>query len=167
VHYTVAMPTCPTLHSYMKTLAAGEQDDPKEHYLLGFERDKIKPLPVKTYIRRLWLAFQSSERSSLPRCFFDAEAENFAKEVEAWASDFVKDEDHLAFEIAKDPAILNEQTNETGSAFLEAVARTMLVTREWGDHLWGHRKFCTSPLQNAKPEPGDEKPPQWPEDEKL
>jgi hypothetical protein len=151
------------LHSYLKTLAVGEQDDLKEHYLLGFERDKIESLPVKTYIRRLWLTFQSSERSSLPKYYYDVEAEKFAKEVEEWASDFVKDKDRLAFEIAKDPIVLDKQTKDTGSAFLEVVARIMLVTREWGDHLWG---FCTSPLHNAKPEPGDNKPPQWPKDEK-
>ena len=161
------MPTCPTLHSYLKAQADGKQDDPKAHYLLGFERDKVESLPVKTYIRRLWLAFQSSEKSSLPRYFFDTEAERFAKEVEAWASDLVKDENRLAFEIAKDSMILDERTKETRSAFLEDTARTMLVTREWGDHLWGHRRFCTSPLANAKRELGDDKPPQWPEDQKL
>jgi hypothetical protein len=161
------MPTCPTLHSYLKAQADGKQDESEAHYLLGVERDKVKSLPVKTYIRHLWLAFQSSEKSSPPRNFFDVEAERFAKEVEAWASDLFKDEDRLAVEVAKDPIIVDEKTKETRSAFLEDIACTMLVTRGWGDHLWGHRRFCTSPLTNAKRELGDDKPPRWPENQNL
>lgn len=124
--------------------ADGKQDEPEAHYLLGVERDKVKSLPVKTYIRRLWLAFQSNEKSSLPRYSFDVEAERFAKEVEAWVSDLVKDEDRLAVEIAKDPIVLDEKTKETRSAFLEDIAHTILVTRGWGDQLWGHRSLHES-----------------------
>ncbi|KAF3031700.1 hypothetical protein E8E11_000669 [Didymella keratinophila] len=166
------MTKCPTLHSYVKAQSKeGRQgslaDDPSVQYLLGFEKDNVKSRPVKTYIRRLWLAFQSSEKSSLPRYFFDVEAERFAKETEAWVSDLVKDEDRLAVEIAKDPIVLDEKTKETRSAFLEDIARTMLVTRGWGDQLWGHRRFCTSPLANEKLELGDDKPPRWPRDQDL
>ena len=166
------MTKCPTRHSYVKAQSKeGRQgslaDDPSVQYLLGFEKDNVKSRPVKTYIRRLWLAFQSSEKSSLPRYFFDIEAERFAKEVEAWFSDLVKDEDRLAVEIAKDPIVLDEKTKETRSAFLEDIARTMLVTRGWGDQLGGHRRFCTSPLANEKLELGDDKPPRWPRDQDL
>jgi hypothetical protein len=141
-------------------------DDPNVHYLLGFERDKVETLPVKTYIRRLWLAFESSKHSSMPRIFLDPRAETFSKEIEAWVSDFVKNEDHLAIEVAKDPFI-DEDTKTSRSAFLEDTARTILVTRQWGDHLWGSRKFCGSPLANEKREPGDNQPPEWPRDQEL
>jgi hypothetical protein len=166
------MPRCPTLHSYLKTQAEEGRrgilaDDPSVHHLLGFERDNVKSLPVKTYIRRLWLTFESSKHSSMPRCFLDPGAEIFSKEVEAYVSDFVKDEDHLASEIAKDPLVVDEKTKKTRSAFLEDTARTLLVTREWGDYLWGSRTFCRNPLANAKREPGDDKPPEWPRDQDL
>ena len=166
------MPRCATLHRDLKSQAEqGRQgvlaDDPNVHYLLGFERDKVESLPVKTYIRRLWLAFQSSKQSSMPRSFFDPVAETFSKEIEAWVSDFVKDEDRLAFEIAKDPIVLDKKTGKSRSAFLEDTARTILVTREWGEHLWGSRTFCRSPLANEKREPGDNEPPKWPRDQDL
>ena len=166
------MPRCATLHQYLKSQAIkGRQgvlaDDPSVNYLLGFERDKVEPLPVKTYIRRLWLAFQSSEQSSMPRSFFDPMAETFSKEIEAWVSGFVKDEDRLAVEVAKDPIVLDEQTRKSRSAFLEDTARTILVTREWGDHLWGRRTFCRCPLANEKRELGDDEPPKWPRDQDL
>jgi hypothetical protein len=166
------MPRCPALHSYLKTQAEeGRQgvlaDDLDAHYLLGFEGDKVESLPVKTYIRRLWLAFQSSEKSSMPRHFLDPEAETFAKEVEARVSDFVKNEDRLALEVKKNRIVLDEKTQETRSAFLEDAALTILVTREWGDRLWGRRTFCRTPLANAKREPGDDGPPGWPQDRDL
>jgi hypothetical protein len=142
-------------------------DDPSLDYLLGFEKDKVESRPAKTYIRRLWLAFQSSKHSSMPRCFLDPVAETFSKEVEAQVSDFDEDPDRLALEIAKDPFVIDEKTKETRSAFLEDTARTLLITREWGDHLWGRRPFCRNPLFNAKPEPGDDKPPKWPRDQDL
>ncbi|KAF3036748.1 hypothetical protein E8E11_006095 [Didymella keratinophila] len=164
------MPRLPTLHSYVKALREEGRrgmlaDDPSLDYLLGFEKDKVESRPAKTYIRRLWLAFESSKKSPLPQLFFDVEAERFAKEVEAWVSDLAKDEDRLAVEIAKDPVVLDEKTKEIRSAFLEDIARTMLVTRGWGDQLWGHRRFCTSPLKNEKRELGDDKPPEWPRDQ--
>jgi hypothetical protein len=166
------MPRLPTLHSYVKALREEGRrgiraDDPSVHYLLGFEKDNVESLSVKTYIRRLWLAFQSSKQSSIPKCFFDPEADRFAKEVEAWVSDFVSDEDRLASEIAKDPLVVDEKTKETRSAFLEDTARALLVTRKWGDHLWGSRTFCRNPLVNAKREPGDDEPPEWPRDQDL
>ncbi|KAF3031153.1 hypothetical protein E8E11_010459 [Didymella keratinophila] len=166
------MTKCPTLHSYVKARREeGRQgslaDDPSVQYLLGFAKDNVESRPVKTYIRRLWLAFQSSKRSSMPRCFLDPVAETFSKEVEAWVSDFVEDEDRLASEIAKDPLVVDEKTKETRSAFLEDTARTLLVTRGWGDYLWGSRTFCRNPLANAKREPGDDKPPEWPRDQDL
>jgi hypothetical protein len=122
---------------------------------------------VKTYIRRLWLAFQSSKRLSTPRCFLDPVAEAFSKEVKARVSDLAEDEDRLVSEIGKDPLIVDEKTKETRSTFLEDTARTLLITREWGDHLWGSRTFCRNPLANAKREPGDDKPPEWPRDQNL
>lgn len=94
-------------------------------------------------------------------------AETFAKEIEAWVSDFVKDEDALAVEIAKDPIVLDEKTPKSRSAFLEDTARTILITREWGDHLWGSRTFCRSPLANEKRELGGDEPPKWPQDQDL
>jgi hypothetical protein len=142
-------------------------DDPSVYYLLGFEKDHVKSRPVKTYIRRLWLAFQSSKHSSMPRYFLDPVAETFSKEVEVQVSDFVEDEDLLALEIAKDPLVVDEKTKETRSAFLEDTARTLLVIREWGDHLWGSRTFCRNPLANAKRELGDDKPPEWPQGQDL
>ncbi|KAF3032319.1 hypothetical protein E8E12_002216 [Didymella heteroderae] len=166
------MPRLPPLHRYLKAQAdEGKRgilaDDPSVHYLLGFEKDNVESRPVKTYVRRLWLAFQSSKHSSMPRCFLDPEAERFSKEVEAWVSDFVEDEDRLASEIAKDPLVVDEKTKETRSAFLEDTARTLLVTRKWGDHLWGSRTFCKNPLVNAKREPGDDEPPKWPRDREF
>jgi hypothetical protein len=95
----------------------------------ALRKDNVKSRPVKTYIRRLWLAFGSSKKSPLPRLFLDVEAEISAKEIEAWISDLVKDEDHLAVEIAKDPVVLDEKAKEIRSAFLEDIARSMLVTR--------------------------------------
>jgi hypothetical protein len=141
------MPAIPTLHSHLKAQADRQQDDPRAKYLFGFERDEVQFIRVKTCIRRLWLAFESSKKFSLPRCYFDIEAERFAKEIEAWASVLLKNEDRLAVEIAKDSIVLNEKTKEIRSVFLEDIARSMLVTREWGDRLWGHRRFCTSPLR--------------------
>ncbi|KAF3025445.1 hypothetical protein E8E11_004280 [Didymella keratinophila] len=166
------MPRCPTLHSYVKAQTKKGRrgilaDDPSVHYLLGFEKDNVDSLPVKMYIRRLWLAFESSKHSSVPRCFLDPRAERFSKEVEACVSDFVEDEDRLMSEIAKDPLVVDEKTKETRSAFLEDTARALLVTGEWGDHLWGSRTFCRNPLVNAKREPGDNEPPEWPRDEDL
>jgi hypothetical protein len=163
------MPRLPTLHSYVKALREEGRrgmlaDDLSLDLLLGFEKDNVEARRVKTYIRRLWLAFESSKKSPLPQLFFDVEAEKFAKEIEAWVSDLVKDEDRLAVEIAKDPVVLDAKTKEIRSAFLENIARTMLVTRGWGNQLWGHRRFCTSPLANEKRELGDDKPPEWPRD---
>ncbi|KAF9698074.1 hypothetical protein EKO04_003953 [Ascochyta lentis] len=102
------MPRCPTLHSYLKTQAEeGRQgilaDDPSVNHLLGFKRDNVKSLPVKT-------------------CFLNPGAERFSKEVEACVSNLVKDKDHLASEIAKDPLVVDEKTKETRSAFLEDTA---------------------------------------------
>jgi hypothetical protein len=166
------MPTCVTLHSYLRSQAAGGrqrylEDDPNLHYLLGFEGDEVETLPVKTYVRRLWLAFQSSKRMSVPKNFLDPMAETFSKELEACVSDFVKDEDRLAAEIAKDPIVIDRETKKSRSAFLEDAAHTILVTREWGDNLWGSRKYCRSPLANEKRELGDDEPPKWPQDRVL
>ena len=166
------MPRLPTLHSYVKAQNEGGSrgvlaDDPNLQCLLGFEKDNVESLPVKTYIRRLWLAFQSSKHSSMPRCFLDPRVETFSKEVEAQVSDFVEDEDRLALEIAKDPLVIDEKANETRSAFLADTARTLLVTREWGDQLRGSRSFCRNPLFNAKQEPGNDQPPEWPRDQDL
>lgn len=162
----------PILHDYAKAQAKeGKRgilaDDPSLSYLLGFEKDNVESRPVKTYIRRLWLAFQSSKHSSLPRCFLDPVAETFSKEVEAQVSDFVRDEDRLALEIAKNPLVVDETTDETRSTFLEDTANTLLVTRGWGDYLWGSRTFCRVPLLNARPEPDHSKPPEWPRDQDL
>lgn len=134
------MPRLPTLHSYVKAQAEEGRlgilaDNPSIYYLLGFENDNVKSLPVKTYIRRLWLAFQSSKRLSTPRCFLDPVAEAFSKEVKARVSNLAEDEDCLVSEIAKDPLIVDKKTKETRSTFLEDTARTLLITREWGDHL--------------------------------
>lgn len=123
------------MHSYVKALREEGRrgmlaDDPSLGYLLGFEKDKVESRPVKAYIRRLWLAFQSSKHSSMPRCFLDPVAETFSKEVEAQVSDFVEDPDRLVLEIAKDPFVIDERTKETRSAFLEDTARTLLITRE-------------------------------------
>jgi hypothetical protein len=103
----------------------------------------------------------------MPRCFLDPGAERFSKDVEAWVFDFVEDEDRLALEIAKDPIVVDEKTKETRSANLEDTVRALLVTREWGDYLWGSRNFCRNPLVNAKREPGDDEPPEWPRDQDL
>ncbi|KAK7177855.1 hypothetical protein PSPO01_16098 [Paraphaeosphaeria sporulosa] len=132
------MPRLPTLHSYVKALREEGRrgmlaDDPSLHCLLGFEKDNVESRPVKTYIRRLWLAFQSSKHSSMPRYFLDPVAETFSKEVEAQVSDFVEDPDRLASEIAKDPLVVDEKTKETRSAFLDDTAQedaTDLVVRE-------------------------------------
>jgi hypothetical protein len=107
-------------------------DDPSLDYLLGFEKDKVESRPVKTYIRRLWLAFQSSKHSSMPRCFLDPRAETFSKEVEAQVSGFVEDLDHLASEIAKDPLIVDEKTKESRSAF-QMTLRVRCLSQENGE----------------------------------
>ena len=47
-----------------------------------------------------------------------------------------------------------------------ALADELLVTREWGDHIWGHRRFCSGPL--ADPNVNREKytaKPRWPQDQ--
>lgn len=142
---------------------------PGNDFLLGFEAEKEEALPLKTYIRRLWLAFQSSKRP-LPRYFFDPKAEDFSKEIDAWVSDYVNNPDLLAAERAKCQVLLPSLDNNPErihNAFLEETARTILITREWGEQIWGHRKQRVVPLANEKREPGHDKPPEWPLDQDL
>jgi hypothetical protein len=140
-------------------------DDPEVDYLLGFRDDEVEPLPVKTYIRRLWLAFQSG-KSPHPKYFFNPMVEDFSKEVDSWVSEYVNDPDLLIAELGKE-SIRDAETGRSCSAFLEETARTMLVTRDWGNALWGERKNPLYPLRNEKRELGDNHPPQWPEDQSL
>lgn len=162
----------PTPHSILETEVAETQqivaaDDSVIQYLLGFEKDEVQSRPVKTYIRRLWLAFKSSKHLLMPRMFFDAEAGRFAKEMEAWVSDLVEDEESLAIEIAKNPVVLDEDNTKSRSVFLEDVAHTILIKREWGARLWGSRGFFEVPKANGKPEREDEEAPEWPRDQDL
>lgn len=140
-------------------------NDSSAAYLLGFEHDHVEPLPVKAYVRRLWLAFQSGKRSSLK--FLDPKVESFSKEINQWVCDFVNDPDRLITELEKRRVVpLDEEEeceHEINQVFND-IADTILVERKWGDELWGHRKHCVSPLVNGKREPGDDKPPAWPQD---
>ena len=143
--------------------SGGFADGPEVEYLLGFEREKFEALPVKTYIRRLWLAFQSS-KSLMPKYFFDIKAEEFSKEIEHWVSVFANDPDKLAAERAKEHYVVSMGHVQERGEFLEDTVTIILKTRDWGDVLWGHRKLCRAPLENAKREPGDDTPPKWPQD---
>ena len=161
------MPLNTGLRQYLRGQEGVATGDPEAAYLLGFEREKVEPLPVKTYIRRLWLAFQSSRRLT-SKCFLDPMAEQFSKELGSWVSDFANNPDMLARELTKEPRLIwDKETEHQQSTFLEDTAHTLLVTRDWGEHLWGHRRECRSPLANEKREPGDEKPPRWPQDKAL
>ncbi|KAF1352986.1 hypothetical protein EJ07DRAFT_182890 [Lizonia empirigonia] len=142
------VPTNNKLEAKMRDLAATSLEDlqcevaptgrgvpknkPGNDFLLGFEAEKEEALPLKTYIRRLWLAFQSSKRQ-LPKYFFDPKAEDFSKEIDAWVSDYVNNPDMLAAERAKCHVLLPSLDNNPErihSAFLEEIARTILITRE-------------------------------------
>jgi hypothetical protein len=140
-------------------------DDPDANYLLGFEQDQVEPLPIKTYIRRLWLPFQSG-KSPVPKCLFNPAAEKLSVEIGVWVSDYFQNKDKLTVELEKD-RIKDAQTGRTRSAFLEEAARWLLFEREYGDILWGSRMNSAYPLQNTKREPGDEQPPKWPQDQDL
>jgi hypothetical protein len=140
-------------------------DDPDADCLLGFEQDQVERLPIKTYIRRLWLPFQSS-KSPVPKCLFNPAAEELSVEIGVWVSDYFQNKDKLTAELEKD-RIKDAQTGSTRSAFLEEAAKSLLFDREYGDILWGCRMNSAYPLQNTKREPGDEQPPKWPKDQDL
>ncbi|KAJ8117521.1 hypothetical protein OPT61_g1282 [Boeremia exigua] len=131
--------------------------DSQSRYLLGFDKEGEKALPLKRYIRRLWLAFQSG-KSLHPKYFFDKMAEDFSKEINELANGLAKDPLKLSAELWKDALdLVGESCRERG--FLEEVVDTLLITRRWGDALWGDRRFSNAVLFNAKPEPGHDTPP--------
>lgn len=80
----------------------GFEDGPDTVYLLGFDKEQLKPLPVKTYIRRLWLAFESGT-SPIPKKFFDIQAHWFSKEIQEWVSDLANHPLRLAAELEMEP----------------------------------------------------------------
>ncbi|UPX12712.1 uncharacterized protein EKO05_0003251 [Ascochyta rabiei] len=159
------MPLLNELHRYIKKRPLRPPaDDPGLGYLLGFDIEEEKRQPIKTYIRQLWLAFQSGP-GSMPRCFLDDKSTEFSKEIDEWVSDYANDPNLLAEEVAKDPVVVDRRTTpiQIRSAFMEDTAHTLLVTRDWGEQLWGHRKYCVAPLANAKAKKGEESP-AWPRD---
>lgn len=107
-------------------------------YLLGFDVEKLEPRPLKTYIRRLWLALESG-KGLTPKRFFDPQAAEFAKEIDHWVSVLVNDPSRLAAELEVDPEYGIDGV-PSGSRFLVDIVHTMLVIRKWGEALWGCKK---------------------------
>ncbi|KAJ4993595.1 hypothetical protein SVAN01_00649 [Stagonosporopsis vannaccii] len=138
------------------------EDDPNPHYLLGFEAEKVKPERPKVYIRRLWLPFESSKKP-LPKLWLDPLVETFANEIYHWIQIFLSDPDKWFNEFTKKAILIDgEELRERG--LFEDLVDHILIKRNWGDEIWGHRKYCRTDLFNAKPEKGDDTPPKWPQD---
>lgn len=150
-----------TLRKFAQAQEIKEYQNPHGEYLFGFEDDQAPVLPIKRYIRRLWLAFESSKRARpQSSAFLDNKAVDFSEEIVHWVNYFNKDPSALNAELGK----LRAEDDPDGLGFLGKPAHTLLVEREWGDQLWGHRRNCTASLENSKPEVEDEKPPEWPRD---
>jgi|SRR5690242_2968059 len=143
--------------------SGGLDDNPNPHYLLGFEKEKVKAERPKDYIRRLWLPFESRNNSSIPKAYLDPRVEDFANEINAWIKDFTSDPDKWFDEYTKHALVIDgEEISERG--LFEDLVDHILVTRRWGDEIWGHRKYCRTDLFNAKPEEGHATAPKWPQD---
>lgn len=139
----------------------GFEHDSEPEYLLGFERDKVRSLPVKTYIRRLWLPFQSG-KGSLPRHFLGPRVVDFvAHDINPLVNRFVKYPEELTAELDKQIIdLVDGDVRDCG--FLADRANHILVDRNWGDQLWGSHPWCV--YANSKPEPEHNTAPVWPQD---
>lgn len=123
------------------------EEDPQTMYLLGFDSERLKPSPQKTYIRRLWLAFESSSKAA-PKRFFDPQAERFSKEIKSLASDLANNPLRLAAELQADTEY-GIDGRSSSSRFLLDKVHTLLVTRMWGEALWGCKKLSEEEHKQA------------------
>lgn len=126
--------------------------------LLGFEEDGVLWDRPKAYIRRLWLPFESRAGQHTPKLWLDPKVEEFAKEVQKLIIEFHND---AALYQQDTVAIEGDSIEERG--LFEHIVDHILVAREWGDNIWGHRKFCRANLVNTSRQEG-ETCPKWPQD---
>ncbi|KAH6633712.1 hypothetical protein C7974DRAFT_177092 [Boeremia exigua] len=158
------MPLLDHLHSQIKHQGTqgGNFDLPDSSYLLGFDEEKLKALPIKSYIRRLWLPFESG-KGDLPKLYLEHHAKELASHVSATVKDIADQPDGVNNEL-EHPNFTYDEDRTRPYKFLEEQAEHLLVTLDYGNILWGDRKYCTVPLCNAKIEAGYETPPKWPQD---
>lgn len=162
----------PSIHKYLprreRINRSGSFEDipdiPDNVYLLGFDKQKVDLEPIKRYVRRLWLPFESG-KSAIPRRWLHPKVEEFAKEIACWVSDYANDPLKLSAELTRDYCEMLEGGGVKEHGFLALTAYAILEKRCWGEEIWGSKNSENKPfLDNAKRESGDIAPPKWPED---
>jgi hypothetical protein len=138
-----------------------DSEDPKEPFLLGFGTEVRRS--VRSYMRDLWLPFRSTRRSVMPKKWYCRKVEAFVVELSQRVNGFVNEDGKLGSELCGTHYTLVGNDLQKREPFAN-VADELLTTREWGDNLWGHRKYCTGPLADPNREVYTPKP-RWPQDQ--
>ena len=101
----------------------------------------------------------------MPREWYCCRVEAFVAEISQHVKEYVTENEKLGSEIDGTHDTLVGEGLQKREPFA-ALADELLVTREWGDHIWGHRRFCSGPLAdpNVNRETYTPKP-SWPQDQ--
>ena len=137
-----------------------ESEGPEEPFLLGFGTEIRRS--IRSYMRDLWLPF-SNTHSVMPTEWHCLKAEEFAAEISKRVNEFVNEDGKLGNELDGIHYTLSSEDLQKREPF-EAVAHELLITRKWGDNLWGHRKYCFGPLADPNREIYTPEP-KWPQDQ--
>ena len=99
----------------------------------------------------------------MPKEWYCSRVEAFVVELSQRVNGFVNEDGKLGSEICGAHYTLDGDNLQRYEPFAN-VAKELLITREWGDNLWGHRKYCTGPLADPNRETKTSQP-RWPEDQ--